>query len=372
MAFVSLTIAAIHTVVLGLRVIGAGDNRQNVTTVVRKWLHRQNPRGKLTNLVLHQGDNFQFVEDASVDFVLTDPPFNISQKTNFASYVGNTIHSYQFDGESGEDWDSYSHEVFIQKLNEWSSEWARVLRRGGNFAVFCADAYISHLMEALKGHGLSPRRVITWRKNNAVPVNRQYMPMSANEYIVVGVKAGKSVAFNADVPIDKQSRGDKIIEATVVADKVSTIVYAKIKDAILTSEGPNLTETSHIDAISRLVEETLEKVKREASEKTRAIYKKNSLEQDYLQACVPNYVQNPLKVGNRLHPTEKPVALLQYLIALYSKEGDIVLDGFGGSGSTGEAALSLHRDAIIIERETEFFEKLAKRLEPLAQVTKKI
>lgn len=320
----------------------------------------------MTDLTLHHGDNFQFVADSSVDFVLTDPPFNISKKTNFATYEGNTIHSYQFDGDSGENWDTYSHEEFLEKLDEWSAEWSRVLRKGGNFAIFCADAYISHLMEALKKKGLSPRRVITWRKNNAVPVNRQYMPMSANEYIVVGVKEGKRVAFNADVPIERQSQGDKIIEATIVADKVSSIVYSKIRDSILTSNGPSLTDSGHIQTISRLVEETLENVKIEAVKKTRAIYKFNGLEEQYFQACVPNYVQNPLKVGNRLHPTEKPVQLLQYLIALYSNEGDLVLDGFGGSGSTGEAAISLSRNAIIVEREEEFFSKSKKRLAPQA------
>ena len=270
----------------------------------------------MTDLTLHQGDNFKFVEGSSVDFVLTDPPFNISKKTNFASYEKNTIHSYQFDSESGEDWDSYSHEEFLEKLDEWSSEWSRVLRKGGSFAIFCADSYTSHLMEALKKNGLSPRRLITWRKNNAVPVNRQYMPMSANEYIVVGVKEGKNVTFNADVPIVEQSLDHKIIESTIVADKVSTIVYTKVKEAVLNLPGTDLFGTDHIVMISQIVESTLDSSKKDAVKKTQAIYKENSEGIKYLQACVPNYIQNPLKVGNRLHPTEKPVPLLQFLVSL--------------------------------------------------------
>jgi site-specific DNA-methyltransferase (adenine-specific) len=85
---------------------------------------------------------------------------------------------------------------------------------------------------------------------------------------------------------------------------------------------------------------------------------------------VPNYIQNPLKVGNRLHPTEKPVPVLQFLVALYSKPGDVVLDGFGGSGSTGEAALLLNRRAIIVEREKDFFDKLTARLGKLSENSK--
>lgn len=317
----------------------------------------------MSSLILHHGDNFGFVENETVDFVLTDPPFNISKKTNFASYAKNTIHSYQFDDESGEDWDSYSHEEFLQKLDEWSSEWSRVLRKGGSFAIFCADAYVSHLMQALRNNRLSPRRLITWRKNNAVPVNRQFMPMSANEYIVVGVKDGKNVVFNSDVQIVEQTLEHQIIESTIVADKVSSIVYAKIKESLLNLPNPGLFDTGHIEQITSVVQLTLDAVKREAVKKTAAMYKENESGQMYLQACVPNYVQNPLKVGNRIHPTEKPVPLLQYLVSLYSKPNDLVLDGFGGSGSSGEAALSLGRSAVIVERESDFFKKLKARLE---------
>ncbi len=326
-------------------------------------------RDELAKLTLQNGENHSFVKSDSVDFVLTDPPFNISKQTNFASYAKNTIHSYQFDDNSQEDWDSYSHPEFLSKLEEWSGEWARVLRKGGNFAVFCADAYISHLIEALKRNGLSPRRVITWRKNNAVPVNRQYMPMSANEYIIVGVKPGKNVTFNADIKLTHQNLDERIVEATVIADKVSTIIYTQVREALLSGNLLELDEQNHIASIKQTVEDALEYSKKEALKKTEALYKVNAQGEKYLQACIPNYVQNPLKVGNRLHPTEKPVALLQYLVSLYSKENDTVLDAFGGSGSTGEAALSLNRNAIVVEREPTYFEKLRLRLEPLASNT---
>lgn len=320
----------------------------------------------MTHLTIHKGDNFRFVESGTIDFVLTDPPFNISKKSNFHTYEKNTIHSYQFDGESDEAWDTYSHEEFLTKLDEWSGEWARVLRKGGNFAIFCADSYISHLMEALKANKLSPRRVITWRKNNAVPINRAYMPMSANEYLIVGVKPGKDTVFNADIPLLQQDLGDQLIEATLVADKVSTIVYAKLKEAVLASlEHPHDTQEEHLTLIQQTVEDVLEKVAPEAVKRTLGMYKEKDAVK-YLQACVPNYVQNPIKVGNRIHPTEKPVPLLQYLVSLYSNPGDLVLDGFGGSGSTGEAALTLGRSVTIIEREPEFYDKLKSRLEPQA------
>lgn len=314
----------------------------------------------MADITVAHDNNFRFVKDGSVDFVLTDPPFNISKETNFHTYEKNSIHSYKFDAQNEEQWDTYTHEEFLQKLDEWSAEWSRVLKKGGNFAIFCADAYISHLMEALKKNNLAPRRLITWRKNNAVPVNRAYMPMSANEYIIVGVKKGKT-AFNADVPIVKQSLDHKTIEANIVADKAATIIHSKIVQALLDSDINNTDALTHIEDITRTVAESLKNSEIDVQTKVEAMYKLNKEGEKYLQACVPNYIQNPLKTGNRIHPTEKPVALLKYLIALYSNEGDKVLDGFGGSGSTAAAALELSRLSIIVEQDKNFYNNILER-----------
>lgn len=65
---------------------------------------------------------------------------------------------------------------------------------------------------------------------------------------------------------------------------------------------------------------------------------------------------------NRLHPTEKPIALLEYLIKTYSLEGDTVLDTFVGSGSTAIACLNTHRHYIGYEIEKEFYETAKNRI----------
>ena len=56
----------------------------------------------------------------------------------------------------------------------------------------------------------------------------------------------------------------------------------------------------------------------------------------------------------RLHPTQKPTALLEYLIRTYSNPGDLVLDPFAGVGTTGAAALRTGRRAILFERDAAF------------------
>lgn len=64
----------------------------------------------------------------------------------------------------------------------------------------------------------------------------------------------------------------------------------------------------------------------------------------------------------QLHQNEKPVDLLEFLINKSSDEGDIVLDGFMGAGSTGVACNNLNRDFIGIELDTEYFNVAYDRL----------
>lgn len=63
-----------------------------------------------------------------------------------------------------------------------------------------------------------------------------------------------------------------------------------------------------------------------------------------------------------LHPTQKPVALLEYLIRTYTREGDLVIDFAMGSGSTGVACRNLGRKFIGIEKEDVIFEVAKERL----------
>ena len=65
---------------------------------------------------------------------------------------------------------------------------------------------------------------------------------------------------------------------------------------------------------------------------------------------------NTNKSKGSLHPTQKPVALLEYLIKTYTNEGETVLDNAMGSGSTGEACLKTNRNFIGIEQDDKYFE----------------
>ena len=81
-----------------------------------------------------------------------------------------------------------------------------------------------------------------------------------------------------------------------------------------------------------------------------------------------NGERNPLTIlsfakdGKKLHPTQKPVALLEWLIKTYTNEGETVLDNCFGSGSTLEAALNCGRACIGFEKETRYYDMTADRL----------
>lgn len=65
----------------------------------------------------------------------------------------------------------------------------------------------------------------------------------------------------------------------------------------------------------------------------------------------------------KLHPTQKPVALMEYLIRTYTKEGDIVLDCCMGSGSTGVAALRTGRRFVGIEKDETYYDAARQRIQ---------
>ena len=66
---------------------------------------------------------------------------------------------------------------------------------------------------------------------------------------------------------------------------------------------------------------------------------------------------------DKLHPTQKPVALLEYLIKTYTNENDVVLDNCMGSGSTGIACINTNRSFIGIELNEEYFNIAKNRIE---------
>ena len=79
---------------------------------------------------------------------------------------------------------------------------------------------------------------------------------------------------------------------------------------------------------------------------------------EYTQSMT-NYPRQTIQIaseGLTVHPTQKPVALMEYLIKTYTNEGETVLDFAMGSGTTGVACVNLNRSFIGIEKDDKYFE----------------
>ena len=75
-------------------------------------------------------------------------------------------------------------------------------------------------------------------------------------------------------------------------------------------------------------------------------------------------------LDRNIHPTVKPLTLMNYLVTLGSRKGDVVLEPFAGSGTTALACVAQERDYIAIEREQEYYEIAKARLEKVERPLK--
>lgn len=69
------------------------------------------------------------------------------------------------------------------------------------------------------------------------------------------------------------------------------------------------------------------------------------------------------KQKNYLHPTQKPLSLIEYMIRTYTNEGDLILDNTCGSGTTGLGAKNLNRNYIMMEQDPKYYEIACKRVQ---------
>jgi site-specific DNA-methyltransferase (adenine-specific) len=112
------------------------------------------------------------------------------------------------------------------------------------------------------------------------------------------------------------------------------------------------------------------KVQRNNHDRGNGIFRKTGEKKDYVHEGNGGlfYPKTSIEISNvhhgehALHPTQKPVALLEYLIKTYTNEGETVLDFTAGSGTTGVAAINTNRNAILIEREPEYCEIIKRRI----------
>lgn len=188
-------------------------------------------------------------------------------------------------------------------------QYNRIIKDNGAIALFCNEPFTSTLIcSNLKGFKYR------WDWNKKIPSGMsyaKYRPMSQIEDIAIFTKNGEKTIYNPqmitrDIPI--KGGGMKN------SDSAASNGYKPLKK---TYNLKNPTTLLEFDKIRK----------------------------------------------GSVHPTQKPVALLEYLIKTYTNEGELVLDNCMGSGSTGVACKHLNRKFIGIELDKEYFEIAKERIE---------
>ena len=234
--------------------------------------------------------------DESVDLIFADPPYNLS---------GNGL-KWKNKGMGGdwfmvnEKWDKMTEPEYLKFTKEWLSECKRVLKSHGSIYVSCTYHNIGELMMALKDLEFTPRNIITWHKNNAMPSMTKRAFTHSCEYILFFTKAKKWI-FN----------------------------YSELKRI------------------------NPDKAKDGSDKQMRDLW--------IMPVCQgEERLKN--KNGRAAHPTQKPEGLLERIILASSNKGDIVLDPFLGSGTTAVMAKKMNRKWIGIETENEYIKIAEKRI----------
>ncbi len=210
-------------------------------------------------------------------------------------------------------WDS------IIDLDKLWKEYKRVIKDNGAIVLFGAEPFSSSLrFSNIKNYKYD----WIWHKNKpSGALNAGFMPMISHETISVFVKKGKPIFNHILEPRDATDK---------TKENLKNINVGKFYGSNTNGEtGSKYNRNKNIE-----------------------LRKPTTLK--YFK-CVPQ--------KKRLHPTEKPLSLIEYMIKTYTNEGDLILDNTCGSGTTGLGAKNLNRNYIMMEQEPKYYEIACKQVQ---------
>lgn len=179
-------------------------------------------------------------------------------------------------------WDNIGYDQWVDHMDCFFEESARLLIKGGAMVVFMAVIKVETIVRLAQKHGFYYKTTGTWHKLNPMPRNMNLHFINSTESWIYFIHGGKTGTFNNN--------------GKAMHDFVETPVAPK-------------------------------------SERTHGT-----------------------------HPTQKPVALMEHFVRTLTNPGDLVLDAFMGSGSSGVAAVKLGRRFVGIELDETYFEIASKRI----------
>jgi len=137
-----------------------------------------------------------------------------------------------------------------------------------------------------------------------------------------------------------------------------------VEDVLVFYRSPPTYNPQGTREVQRTVKNSASHIARGVSTDATSVVTGGITRAEYSQTVTdyPRQVLDFSSEGATVHPTQKPVALMEYLIRTYTNEGDTVLDNTMGSGTTGVACMNTGRDFIGIERDADYFAIAQKRI----------
>lgn len=293
---------------------------------------------------IYKGDILEQIKSIpteSINSIITDPPYAVKMAG----------------------WDEFeSNKHYEEWCNEWGNECFRILKPGGAVLSFSAARTYHRLAVGLEDAGFHTRDMLEWIYWASFAKGKTLKP--GHEPIYYGIKPPiTDIIFNLDncrIPMTNKQENE--IEKWLLKNQ-------PIKPRADIWTNPNKNVGKEYNAVVGKKEKAWKHTTNPPHPGGRVPY--NVLTSYGLQT--PNFIDVKKPRGTESipgHPTQKPIKLMEWLIRLTSNENDIIVDPFAGTGTTGEAALLLNRQVILIEREEEYLKIIQKRVETLPNASK--
>lgn len=241
--------------------------------------------------------------DESVDLIFADPPYFMR-----TDGVLNRPNGSEFDG-CDDEWDKFSsNDDYAEFTKSWLNECKRVLKKDGSIWVIGGMQCIYTIGGIMQELGFWLINDVIWQKTNPTPNFMGTRLNNSHETLIWACKSKKS-KFTFNYKTAKELNNENI--------------------------EPNLFARGERKQLG-------------------SVWK--------MPVCAGNERLKD-ENGDKLHTTQKPESLLYRVIAISSKLGDLVLDPFGGTMTTGAMAKKLGRNFIMIEQNEKYIEFGKKRLE---------
>ena len=252
----------------------------------------------------------KLMDGMKADLVVTDPPYNVAVGDSNKKYEKEAIkHGWKLHTENLKN-DKMSEEEFSEFISGFVSQMKEQLKPGAAYYIWHSVFMQAMLEDILKQNDMRPRQQLIWNKNEATLGRQDYQ--WKHEPCFYGWKEGASHYF-----IDTRTN------KTVFEDAAPDFQKMKKEDLI------------------KLLKD---------------IYSPDSKE---------TVLYASKMMTNTLHPTMKPIKLLAQLINNSSRSGELVLDLFGGSGSTMMACEQMGRKCFMMEYDPKYVDVIIERWEKL-------